>query len=127
MLLLTKYIAKHELAPLSRFVNLQDVLDGAEKALKGLATEVKVPQNARSFRFFKVRIGKRDGARMIVFLVTEKQKVVPVLIRLKKDKVFGVNMSMNNEKVVDQLTKNIYRILEDIESDEYEEFSFKKS
>lgn len=127
MLLLTKYIAKHELAPLSRFVNLQDVLDGAEKALKGLATEVKAPQNARSFRFFKVRIGKRDGARMIVFLVTEKQKVVPVLIRLKKDKVFGVNMSMNNEKVVDQLTKNIYRILEDIESDEYEEFSFKKS
>lgn len=127
MLLLTKYIAKHELEPLSRFIGLEDVLDGAEKALKGLATEVKAPSNSRGFRFFKVRIGKRDGARMIVFLVTEGQKVVPVLIRLKKDKIFGMNMSMNNEKVVDQLTKNVYRILDDIEKKEYEEFPFKKS
>lgn len=127
MLLLTKYIAKHELAPLRRFIDLQDVLDGAEKTLNGLATEVKAPSNARGFRFFKVRIGKRDGARMIVFLVTEGRKVVPVLIRLKKDKVFGMNMAMNNEKVVDQLTKNIYRVLDDIEGEEYEEFVFKKS
>ena len=124
MLLLTKYIAKHELAPLSRFIDLEDLLDGAEKALKGLATEVKAPSNARGFRFFKIRVGKRNGARMIVFLVTETQKVVPVLIRLKKDKVFGMNMAMNNEKVVDQLTKNVYRILDDIEAEEYEEFPY---
>lgn len=127
MLLLTKYIAKHELAPLSRFIDLEDVLDGAGKALKGLAAEVKAPSNAGGFRFFKVRVGKKNGARMIVFLVTESRKVVPVLIRLKKDKIFGMNMSMNNEKVVDQLTKNVYRILDDIESEEYEEFPFKKS
>ena len=127
MLLLTKYIAKHELAPLSHFIDLGDVLDGSEKALKGLATELKAPPNARGFRFFKVRVGKRNGARMIVFLVTETQKVLPVLIRLKKDKVFGMNMSMNNEKVVEQLTKNVYQILADIETEEYEEFPLKKS
>ncbi len=127
MLLLTKYIARHELAPLSRFIDLEDVLDGGKKVLKGLATEVKAPSNARAFRFFKVRIGKKNGARMIVFLVTESRKVVPILIRLKKDKVFGMNMSLNNEKVVDQLTKNVYRILDDIEGKEYEEFLFKKS
>jgi len=127
MLLLTKYIAKHELAPLNRFIDLRDILDGAEKTLKGLATEVKAPSNARGFHFFKVRVGKRNGARMIVFLVTETQKVVPVLIRLKKDKIFGMNMAMNNEKVLDQLTKNVYRILDDIEAEEYEEFPFKKN
>lgn len=127
MLLLTKYIAKHELAPLSRFVDLEDVLDGAEKALKGLATEVKAPSNARAFRFFKVRIGQRNGARMIVFLVTESQKVVPVLIRLKKDKIFGTNMSANNSEVVSQLNKNMDRIIDNIQKEEYEEFPFKKS
>lgn len=63
---------------------------------------------------------------MIVFLVTESQKVVPVLIRLKKDKVFGMNMAMNNAKVVDQLTKNVHRILDDIEAEEYEEFPLPK-
>ena len=127
MLLLTKYIARHELAPLNRFIDLEDILDGAEKALKGLATEVKAPSNARGFHFFKVRIGRRDGVRMIVFLIIKNQKVVPVLIRLKKDKVFGMNMAINNEKVLDQLTKNIYRIRDDIEAEEYEEFSFKKN
>lgn len=123
MLILTKYIAKHELAPLDRFLNLEDILAGAKKALKGLATEVKAPSNAGNLRFFKVRIGKRDGGRMIVFLVTESQKVVPVLIRLKKDKIFGMNMAMNNPEVVGQLTKNVYRILDDFAKNEYEEFS----
>ncbi|MEK9159379.1 MAG: hypothetical protein AAB383_01480 [Patescibacteria group bacterium] len=127
MLLITKYIAKHELAPLSRFIDLEDILDGAKKALKGLVTEVKAPSNARGFRFFKVRVGKRNGARMIVFLVTESQKVVPALIRLKKDKVFGMNMAMNNSEVLGQLNKNMDRILEDIEHKEYEEFPFSKT
>lgn len=127
MLILTKYIAKHELAPLSRFIDLKDLLDGAEKASKGLAVEVKAPSNARSFRFFKVRIGKRNGARMIVFLVTESQKVVPVLIRLKKDKIFGMNMSANNSGVVTQLNKNMDRIIDNIQKEEYEEFPFRKN
>lgn len=127
MLILTKYIAKHEFGPLSRFIDLEDVLDGAEKALKGLAAEIKAPVNTRNFHFFKVRIGQRNGARMIVFLVTETQKVVPVLIRLKKDKIFGMNMATNNAEVVSQLNKNMDRILDDIQEGEYEEFPFKRS
>lgn len=126
MLLLTKYIAKHELGPLTRFVSLEDIIDGAQKALKGSATKIKAPSNARSFHFFKVRIGQRNGARMIVFLVTETKKVVPVLIRLKKDKIFGMNMAANNAEVVSQLNKNMDRILDDIQKEEYEEFPFTK-
>lgn len=124
MLILTKYIAKHELAPLRRFLDLKDVLMGAEKVLKGLGTQIKVPSSGQEFRFFKVRIGQRDGARMIVFLVTNTQKVVPVLIRLKKDKVFGMNMAANNPQVVDEMNKNMDRILSDIEAQEFEEFPF---
>ena len=122
MLVLTQYIAKHELKPLSRFINLRDIIDGAKKVVKGLAIETKSPRDLGGFRFFKVRIGKRNGARMIVFLMTENQKVVPVLIRLKKDKIFGMNMAMNNPDVVIQINKNMDRLIQDIETHHFEEF-----
>ncbi len=60
---------------------------------------------------------------MVVFVLTENKKVVPVLIRLKKDKRFGMNMAMNNPIVVDQINKNLDHILADIEKKRYEEFA----
>ncbi len=123
MLVLTQYIAKHEFGPLQRFLKIDDVITGSKKVLKGLAVEIKPPQKISSFRFFKVRIGKDNNSRMIVFVATENGKVVPVLIRLKKDKIFGMNMSMNNPEVVDQINKNLEHILDDIEKKRYQEFS----
>ncbi len=120
MLILARYVATHELGPLSRYVTLDDVLEGARKVQKGLAQETKPP--VKGFRFFKVRIGARNSGRMIVFLATENQKVVPVLIRLKKDKIFGMNMAMNNPRVVQQMKKNMDTILDDIQNKNYEEF-----
>lgn len=123
MLVLTKYIAKHEFEPLRRFLKLDDLLSGARKVIKGLAVLTKPPQNLGGFRFFKVRIGKKNSARMIVFVVTENKKVIPVLIRLKKDKIFGMNMAMNNPKVVNQINKNLDHVLDDINRKQYQEFS----
>lgn len=122
MLILTHYIAKHEFAPLRRFLGLDDLLDGARKIIKGLAVETKSPRRLPGFRFFKVRIGKRDGARMIVFIVSGNNKVVPILIRLKKDKIFGMNMAMNNPKVVAEINKNLDKILDDMKNIAYQEF-----
>ncbi|MEK7524244.1 MAG: hypothetical protein AAB588_04425 [Patescibacteria group bacterium] len=87
----------------------------------GIST--KPPRKLQGFQFFKVNIGSRDGARMVVFVLTENKKVVPVLIRLKKDKRFGMNMAMNNPIVVDQINKNLDHILADIEKKRYEEFA----
>lgn len=122
MLILTKYIAKHELKPLARFFNLEDVLEGARKVLKNLAVETKPPRKLDGFRFFKVRIGRKTKGRMIVFVLVGNKKVVPLLIRQKKDKVFGMNMAMNNAEVVNMLNKNLDCVLGDIEAKRYEEF-----
>ena len=123
MLILTKYIAKHEFKPLDRFLSIDDILEGANKVSKGLAIEIKSPnKNSLGFKFFKVRIGKKNNARMIVFMVTGNKKIVPVLIRLKKDKIFGINMAMNNQKVVEQMNKNMDNILADINNKQFEEF-----
>lgn len=65
----------------------------------------------------------RDSARMIVFLTTENNNVVPLLIRLKGDKIFGMNMAMNNPAVIRQLDTNLDCAIDDIREKRYEEFS----
>lgn len=122
MLVLTQYISHHELKPLSRFLGIDDVLKGALKVKKGLAIEIRQPVNLHHIRFFKVRVGKKDGGRMIVFMQSEKQSVVPVLIRLKSDKIYGMNMSTNNPAVESQIKANLIHIFDDIRNKDYEEF-----
>lgn len=121
MVIITTYFTKHELRPLRRYFTINDILAGAEKVIKKLATEVKPPASLEGCRFFKVRVGQRQSGRMIVFLIVSNQKVVPLLIRLKKDKIFGMNMAANNPLVIEQLKKNLDRVLEDIEKKRFEE------
>lgn len=125
MLILTDYIARHELERLEKHITISDILKGAEKVLKGLAVEIKAP--APDFRFFKVRIGRHNAGRMVVFLVTASQKLVPLLIRLKKDKIFGMNMAMNNPAVVRQIDLNLERVLEDIKKKKVKEFPLRNT
>lgn len=124
MLVLTAYIAKHEYKPLAGFLTIKDIIDGAQKVAKGLGVETKSPRHLTGYRFFKVRVGARNGARMIVFVVTGSNKIVPVLIRLKKDKLFGMNMALNNPRVVAQMNKNLDNILDDIQNNNYQVFRF---
>lgn len=123
MLIFTQYIAKHEFKPLRRFFTFDDILEGARKVLKNLAVETKPSRSIPEVKFFKVRIGRKTKGRMIVILMVHKQKVVPLLIRLKKDKIFGINMAMNNPRVIEQLNKNLDCVLEDIKHKKFEEFS----
>src|SRR5689334_44792 len=111
MLILTHYIVQHELKPLRRYFELSNIWEGAERVLKGLAVKTKSPQKLGGFKFFKVRIGRKVKGRMIVFIVTESRKVVPILIRLKKDKIFGMNMAMNNPEVIKQINSNLEHVL----------------
>ncbi len=120
MFVLTRYIALHELKPLIRYIHRDELIDGARKVIKGLGVELKGAPHS-GFRFFKIRVGKKNAGRMIVFLATGN-RVIPVLIRLKKDKIFGMNMAMNNSDVVYQISKNMDHILNDLENGDFQEF-----
>ena len=122
MLILSQYIAKHELMPLYQYFSIKDVIDGAKKVIKGLGQQISPSKAYKSFRFFKVRIGSSTKGRMIVFVLTENQKVVPLLIRLKKDKKMGMNMAANNPNVVTQIDKNLEQVIKDIENGHFEKF-----
>lgn len=122
-LILTQHVAKHEFAPLKRRFTLDDILNGARKTVKGLGVHIKSPQKLENCRFFKIRIGGNVAGRMIVLIILNKQNAVPLLIRLKKDKIFGMNMSMNNQSVIKELNKNLDKVLDDIRNNRYEKFA----
>jgi hypothetical protein len=122
MLILSRYIAKHEFKPLQKYFNIDDLLNGARKVLNGLGQEVSSFKRKDGYRFFKVRIGGKVKGRMIVFVVSESCKVVPLLIRLKKDKKLGMNMSVQNPYVVAQIEKNLEHVINDMEQGEFREF-----
>ena len=121
MLIITRYILKHELAPISRNIDLQDLLIGAQKVRGNLAVELKGGFVSQSVKFFKVRIGKKAKARMIVFLTTSNN-VVPVVVRLKKDKKYGQNLSVNNEEVKNLISRNLDAIYKDVENRDFESY-----
>ena len=121
MLILSHYIFSHELKPLANQVSVEDVKVGARKVLNGLAIEIKSPGSFPGIKFYKIRIGSHHQARMIVFLVLENQDVVPILVRLKKDKVMGENMAMNNPQVRKQLNSNLEHVFVDIRNNGYQE------
>lgn len=122
MVIITEYIVKHELKPLRRYFTIEDILEGCRKVSKQLAIEIKPPQKLSGYRFYKVRIGKKTTGRMIVFVLVNNRKIVPIFIRLKKDKIFGMNMAMNNPAVVQQINIKLDRVLKDIEKKKYEDF-----
>lgn len=123
MLVLTKYIAKNELKPLLKQISLEDLINGAQKVRQGLGISLQ-KMNSMKFRYFKVRIGRAAKARMIVFMISGSGKIVPVLIRLKKDKKLGMNMAANNPAVLRQVDLNLAKIILDLERGDYEEIEF---
>jgi hypothetical protein len=125
MLILSRYIAKHELKPLQKHFDIEDLIIGAKKIVQGLGQQITLPKQKSTIRFFKIRIGGKTKGRMVAFLISENNKVVPILIRLKKDKKFGMNMSAQNPNVVEQIKKNLEHVFTDIEKKNYEEFETK--
>jgi hypothetical protein len=121
-ILISKYIAKHELKPLEKYIKIDDVKKGAQKIIKGLGKSISMHSDS-PYRFYKVRIGTTTKGRMIVFLITKTQKIIPLLIRLKKDKKMGENISAKNPLTKEAVSKNLSRVLEDVENKQYQIWS----
>lgn len=122
MIVVTKFFLKSEFKPVKNKIGLIDVFEGVKRIEKDLAITIKAPVKFPNLRFFKVRVGKLVKARMIVFLKIGSNKFVPIVLRLKKDKVFGMNMSMNNKVLVDLINVNFEKIIEDLKNGDFEEF-----
>ncbi len=119
MIIICKSIQEKELKPLEKYFDIQAIKKAALKAKNGLG-EV-LPATVENSHVVKIYLTGKPAGRVCFLILLAEGDVVPLVLRLKKDKKIGENMSMQNTAFKQFLEKNIKLVLRDIESGEYVE------
>lgn len=120
-IILCHSILKKEINPLLKYFLKGDIKKYVEKAERGLATEIK-GSTIPNTKLVKVYMTGRGGAgRMIVLIYVKKDYYLPALVRLKKDKIVGMNLSKGNQAFQDLLDRNLSLILQDLGNGSFDE------
>lgn len=117
LLILTNSFSEKELKPLRKFYNINDI----KKTVLKVAVK---PANLSSLgykdgRLLKLRVVNKVAGRMIVYLFIKKFEAVPIILCLKKDKIFGKNLSINNKRAKALILKMLDLAMEDIQKENY--------
>ncbi len=120
-IILCHSILKREINPLLEYFSKGDIKKYVEKAEKGLATEIK-SSTIPNTKLVKVYMTGRGGAgRMIILIYVKKDYYLPALVRLKKDKIVGMNLGKGNQAFQDLLNKNLSLIVKDLGDGNFDE------
>ncbi len=120
-IILCHSILKKEINPLIKYFSKGDIKKYVEKAEKGLATELKGSFIAGTKLVKVYMTGKSGAGRMIVLIYVKKDFYMPVLIRLKKDKIVGMNLSKGNKDFQNLLKKNLSLVMKDLNDGGFDE------
>lgn len=122
-ILLCHSILEREIEPLLKYFSKGDVKKYSNKASKGLGTQIKGSQHPGT-KLIKVNMTSKSGAgRMIVLLYMRKDFAIPLIVRLKKDKIVGQNASIANPSFQSLVEKNISLVEKDLEKGKFEELT----
>ena len=128
MLRICNSILKKELEPLFNNFSLEDIIKSAQKVKKGLGISFGKSYFPQT-QSIKLKLTGKGGAGRIIYLVTIKEGkrdvVYLVMLKLKKDKKFGENLSLKNEVVKREYHKNLDLIISDIKAKEFKEYEIK--
>jgi hypothetical protein len=116
-LLLTKTFQEREWEPLKSYFKLTEL----KKAVAKVATSaIEMPNlGYKNCKLLKLKLTGKAAARMIVFVQVGKDLLIPLVLRLKKDKIMGENLSLNNRAAEDLIEKRIEQALEDLKNQDY--------
>ncbi|MFH1947293.1 MAG: hypothetical protein ABIJ23_04015 [Candidatus Magasanikbacteria bacterium] len=116
-LILTESFLKRELKPLAKYYNIEDIKKTTKKIS---ASSIRLSNlGYKGGELMKLRITSRTVGRIIVYVYKQKDLVVPVVLRLKKDKIIGENLALNNVKAKSIILNMMDRIMNDINNGNY--------
>jgi hypothetical protein len=122
MLIVCDSIEKKELKPLENYFSFNDIKEASLKAKKGLGIEIK-GSFMKATKLVKVYLTGKRGAGRIVFLVLiHKDHYVPIILRLKNDKLIGNNISIKNSAFEKLLNKYLNYVQEDINNGNFSKY-----
>ena len=122
-IILCHSILKREVVPLLDHFSKGDIKKFSEKAIKGLGIEIQgtIPPHTKLVKVYMT--GKAGAGRMVVLILMRKELCIPIIVRLKKDKVVGSNLGKENQAFQKLLEKNLDGIMMDLKEKKYEELS----
>jgi len=116
-LILTESFLRKELKPLKKYYSIEDIKKTTKKISPSSIRLSNLGYNGGEL--MKLRITSRAVGRIIVYVYKQKDLVVPVVLRLKKDKIIGENLALNNKKAKSLILDMMDRIMNDISSGNY--------
>lgn len=120
-ILLCHSILEREIRPLLKHFSKGDIKKAVLKISQGLGILLK-PPDIKGTKLIKGYLTSRSGAgRMIVLVFLHKDYYLPVILRLKKDKLLGMNMGKENQLLHATLQKYLQLIKSDLSRGKYEE------
>lgn len=121
-LIITSSIKKSEFELYGKFFNLETLKIASRKCIEGLGENIKSSAKIPGTVLKKVYLTSSSGAGRVVFLLkVQSQTSVLVMLRPKKDKQVGTNMTVKNPKFRNLLSKYLDRILDDLEKGNFQE------
>ena len=117
-LILTKSFLKRELKPLKKYYSVEDI----KKTTKKISfSHVRLSHlGYKEGELIKLRMVSKATGRIIVHVYKQKNMLIPIVLRLKKDKVLGENLSLNNKKAKSLILDRLDKTMNDITAGDYE-------
>lgn len=118
MLIITNSFLKKELKPLSRYYTIQDI----KKTVAKINTSAIYLAHLgyKYGKLLKMRMAHKVAGRLIVYVFVKKNIITPIILRLKKDKIFGENLSLNNKRGKELILKMLDLVIDDINNERYQ-------
>lgn len=117
MLLLTDSFLKKEFKPLKRYYTIDDLKKTVAKVDKSAVCLGSL--GYKNGKLLKLRMAGLVAGRLIVYVFVQKETIMPLVLRLKSDKVFGQNLSLNNKRGKNLILKMLDLAMDDVKHGYY--------
>jgi len=114
-------VLKNEISPLLKYFSKGDIKKYIQKVQKGLGDEIRGTKMPNTKLVKVYMTGKAAAGRMIVLVYIKQDYYIPVIVRLKKDKIIGSNLSSKNQAFHSLLEKNLKEVKKDLKNRDFEE------
>ena len=122
-LVIADSIYEKEFKPLELIFPIDLIRMAAKKSMCGLGENIKNSSKIPSTVLKKVNLTSSGGAGRVVFLLqVGGESSFLVILRLKRDKNVGENMTISNPKFKKALEKNLDLIFGEMKKGKYREF-----
>jgi len=122
MLIICDSINQKELKVLEDYFPESKLIKSGKKVKDGIGKEIK-GSTIKNSKLIKLNLTSKQGDGRVVFLVVIKKKFyIPVILKLKKDKIIGNNMTIKNKKFQQLLNTNLDLIFDDIKNKRYKKY-----